>query len=90
MTKDGQTVVVADLPEDRKALVAQQYYVFNADGTFEQVDEGQNFRQTNEWKLDGSTLTISYQGTPVMTGQFDGKNIVIEYDGVTMKMQKSA
>lgn len=90
MTKDGETIAVADLPEDRKVLAAQQYWVFNADGTFEQVDEGQNFRQTNEWKLDGSIMTISYQGTPLMTATYDGKNIVLESDGITVKFQKSS
>ena len=90
MSQGGETIVVADLPEDRRALAAQQYWVFKADGTLDMVDESQDFTQTCNWELDGSTMSLTFEGAPMMTAEYDGTNIVVESDGIVMKLQKSA
>lgn len=90
MSDGNQTIKVADLPEAQRASVAQQYWVFNADGTVTMFDESQDFSQTMTWKLDGTTITISVDGVPAMTAEYDGKSIVIDFDGMRLVFQKTA
>ncbi|MBQ9058208.1 MAG: hypothetical protein IJ125_03370 [Atopobiaceae bacterium] len=90
MSKDGQTMVISELSEEQRALAAQQYWVFNTDGSLDMIDEAQDFTQTCNWELNGSTITISYEGVPMMTAEYDGTYIVTESEGITMKLQKSA
>ena len=87
MSKDGQTINVADLSKEDQAEVAKQYYVFYEDGTAEMVDESQNFKQTCNWTLEKSTIVLSYGPASYEMKYEDGK-IIQEADGITAVFKK--
>ena len=84
-----EVIVIDEAAADVQEALQSQYIEIRDDGTMSMVDESQGFSQDCTWEFDGSTVVLSFEGTPLYELTLDGDTLSMGAEGMVMTYKRS-